>query len=263
MIDAIVRYHQVVGLRGLLSAVKGKAAKTPILLEMRRPGVRFPFYLRVPSTDVSAFEQIFIRQEYGFEVSRPPRTIIDAGANIGLASVYFANRFPAARIIAIEPEASNFEILQRNVLPYGNIVALRAALWHENRRISLVDPALGHWGFMTQAAGDGQQTSGSMVHEVQAWTIDRIMADHGIDHIDILKVDIEGAEREVFGDSSAWLGQVDALIVELHERLKSGCNRSFYNGTGGFDREWWQGEKVYLARSHACLSPQAGARLPQ
>lgn len=258
-----MRYHHVVGLRGLLSAVRGKAAQTPILLEMQRPDARFPFYLRVPSTDVSAFEQIFLRQEYGFEISRPPRTIIDAGANIGLASVYFASRFPAATIIAIEPEASNFAILQKNVLPYGNVVALRAALWHENRKINLVDPALGHWGFMTEAAGEGERQAGEVVHEVQARTLDRIMADHGIDHVDILKVDIEGAEREVFGDPSAWLGKVDALIVELHERLKSGCNRSFYNGTAGFDREWWQGEKVYLARRHACLGPRAGARLPQ
>ncbi|HJW24124.1 MAG TPA: FkbM family methyltransferase [Rhodocyclaceae bacterium] len=249
-------YHHVVGLRGLLSAVKGKTAKTPILLEMKRPDVRHPFYLRVPSTDVSAFEQIFIHQEYDFEVSRPPRVIVDAGANVGLASIYFANRFPDARVIAIEPEASNFEVLQKNVLPYGNIVPLRAALWHENRRINLVDPALGHWGFMTQA-GEGEASLGRMLDQVQGMTIDRIMADHGIDHIDILKIDVEGAEREVFRDPTPWLDQVDALIVELHERLKPGCNRAFYNGTTGFDQEWWQGENVYLARNHGCLTRRA------
>lgn len=249
-------YHHVVGLRGLLSAVKGKTAKVPILLEMKRPDVRHPFYLRVPSTDVSAFEQIFIHQEYDFEVSRPPRTIVDAGANVGLASIYFANRFPDARVVAIEPEASNFEVLQRNVLPYGNIVPLRAALWHENRRINLVDPALGHWGFMTQA-GEGEESLGRMLDQVQGMTIDRIMADHGLDHIDILKIDVEGAEREVFRDPTPWLDQVDALIVELHERLKPGCNRAFYNGTTGFDQEWWQGENVYLARNHGCLTRRA------
>lgn len=249
-------YHHVVGLRGLLSAVKGKTAKVPILLEMKRPDVRHPFYLRVPSTDVSAFEQIFIHQEYDFDVSRSPRTIVDAGANVGLASIYFANRFPDARVIAIEPEASNFEVLQRNVLPYGNIVPLRAALWHENRRINLVDPALGHWGFMTQA-GEGEESLGRMLDQVQGMTIDRIMADHGLDHIDILKIDVEGAEREVFRDPTPWLDQVDALIVELHERLKPGCNRAFYNGTTGFDQEWWQGENVYLARNHGCLTRRA------
>lgn len=253
MLDALMRYQQAVGLRGLLSAVRGKAAGGLIPLEMKRPDVRFPFYLRVPSSDVGAFKQIFIQQEYDFEVSRTPRTIIDAGANIGLASIYFSNRFPAARIIAIEPEESNFEVLQRNVLPYGNITAIRAALWHENRKIDLVDPVMGHWGFMTQS-GDGEESFGTMVHPVQGMTIDRIMEDQGIEHIDILKIDIEGAEREVFQDTSPWLDKVDALVVELHERLKPGCNRSFYNGTPGFEQEWWQGEKVCLARSRACLA---------
>lgn len=253
MLGTVMYYHHVVGLRGLLSAVKGKTVRMPILLEMKRPDVRHPFYLRVPSTDVWVFEQIFIQQEYDFEVARTPGTIIDAGANIGLVSIFLANRFPGARIVAIEPEESNFEVLQKNVLPYGNITALHAALWHENRKISLVDPSLGHWGFMTQDSGDGEESFGEVMHPVQGLTLDRIMKDLGIDHIDILKLDIEGAEREVFKDPSPWLEKVDALIVELHERLKPGCNRSFYNSTVGFDQEWLQGENVYLARDRGCL----------
>ena len=85
-------------------------------------------------------------------------------------------------------------------------------------------------------------------------TVDTLMKEHGIDHIDILKIDIEGAEKEVFRDPSAWIGKVDALIVELHERMKLGCNRSFYNGTNCFDDEWFQGENVYLARNDGCLT---------
>ncbi|MBS1191420.1 MAG: hypothetical protein H6R10_3212 [Rhodocyclaceae bacterium] len=254
MLESVRHYRHAVGLRGLFSAVRGKAARSPILLEIRRRDLRFPCYLRVPSTDVSAFEQIFIQRQYDFAVRDAPGTIVDAGANVGLAAIHFANRFPAARIIAIEPEDGNFEILQRNVRPYGNIIPLRAALWHQNRRISLVDPALGDWGFMTQATDGDEADYGRMVHEVEGMTMDRIMAEQGIDHVDILKVDIEGAEREVFADPSAWIGKVDALIVELHERLKSGCNRSFYNGTRGFDQEWWQGENVFVTRNRACLT---------
>ena len=84
-------------------------------------------------------------------------------------------------------------------------------------------------------------------------TIDTIMEEHRIDFIDILKIDIEGAEREVFGDASLWIGKVDALIVELHEQMKPGCNRSFYNATNGFDEEWHQGENEYLVRRDGCL----------
>jgi hypothetical protein len=83
-----------------------------------------------------------------------------------------------------------------------------------------------------------------------------------IEHIDILKIDIEGAEREVLRDPSAWIGNVDTLIVELHERLKLGCNRSFYNATNGFDDEWIQGENVYVTRSGGCVAPRPRTEQP-
>ena len=222
---AIRRYGRVAGVRGLASAAKGKITRTPALLRIDRPEIRFPLYLRIPSTDVRAFEQIFIKGEYDFEVRKPPLTIVDAGANIGLATIYFSNRFTDAKIIA-----------------------------HENTTINLVDPDSGHWGFMTQARRGNGESLGDFVHEVQGLTVDTIMAEHRIDHIDVLKVDIEGAEREVFSDPSAWIDKVDTLIVELHERLKLGCNRSFYNSTNGFDDEWVQGENVYLARNSGCVA---------
>lgn len=241
-------------MRGLVSAITGSITRNPTLLKIERPDIRHPLFLRAPSTDVRVFEQIFLKREYDFEVKKAPRTIIDAGANIGLASVYFSNKFPDAKIIAVEPERSNFEILERNAAAYDNITPVLAALWHENTTIDLVDPELGKWGFMTQARNGGEEPLGETVHEVQAITVETIMKEHELDRIDILKIDIEGAEREVFSDPTAWIGKVDALIVELHERLKLGCNRSFYNSTNGFDHEWVQGENVYLARSEGCLA---------
>jgi len=116
-----------------------------------------------------------------------------------------------------------------------------------------VDPALGKWAFRTQARDD-EESFGEIIHEVQGMTVDTIMREQGIDHIDVLKIDIEGSEREVFRDPSSWIDKVDTLIVELHERLKLGCNRSFYNGTNGFDDEWVRGENVYLTRSGGCVA---------
>lgn len=251
----IKHYLRTVGIRGLVYAIiKGGITKTPALLQMNRPDIKFPFYLRVPSSDVSTFDQIFIKQEYDFNVKKAPKTIVDAGANIGLASIYFSNKFPDAKIIAIEPEESNLEVLRKNIAPYKNIIPVCGALWHENTKIDLVDPGLGKWGFMAQKQDDVAENYGDIVHEVQGMTIDAIMKSQGIDHIDILKIDIEGAEREIFRCSSSWIGKIDALIIELHERLKSGCNRSFYNGTNGFDNEWLQGENVYLTRNSGCLT---------
>jgi FkbM family methyltransferase len=257
---SIKYYRRVVGVRGVVSAIKAKITKTPTLLKIDRPDIKFPFYLRVLSSDVPSFEQIFIRQNYDFEVKKPLKTIVDAGANIGLASLYFSNKFPDSKIIAIEPEKSNFELLKKNIAPYDNITPICGALWHENKRIKLVDPGTDKWGFMTQAQDNVKETFGEVVHEVQGMTVDTIMREQGIEHIDILKIDIEGAEREVFRDPSSWISKVDALIVELHERMKSGCNRSFYNNTNGFDDEWFQGENVYLTRSEGCLTRRSRER---
>ena len=244
---------KVAGLRGLISAIKGKIATTPVLLEITRPGIQFPIYLRTPSSDIPTYQQIFIRRDYEFTVNRPPKTIVDAGANIGLAAVYFSNQFPEARIIAVEPEASNLEVLRKNIAPYKKITPVAGALWHENVKIDLVDPQLGNWAFMTQDHSDAEKSHGKFVHSVQGMTVEALMEAHGLDHIDILKIDIEGAEREVFGDASAWIEKVDTVIIELHDRMKPGCSRSFYNGTNGFDAEWRQGENLYLTRNKGCV----------
>lgn len=216
---------------------------------VHRQDCRHPFYLRIPSSDVPTYKQVFIDREYDFQVASPPAVIIDAGANIGLAAIYFANRYPSAKIIAIEPEQSNFELLKRNTSAYANITPLQAALWHKNEEIDLIDPGLGNWGFMTEQKDQAGGNSAQARHRVQAMTVDRILAQFGLDRVDILKIDIEGAEKEVFSDTSAWIDRVDSMIVELHERMKTGCNRSFYLGSGGFDQEWMQGENVYLSRN--------------
>ena len=62
-----------------------------------------------------------------------PRVVVDAGANIGLSTVFFANKFPQAKIVAIEPEPSNFAMLRDNVAPYPNVTPVQAALWKEDR----------------------------------------------------------------------------------------------------------------------------------
>lgn len=253
MINALKFYFRLAGASGVVSAIKRKVTRKTTLIKVHKPYTQYPFYLRTGSSDLATFDQIFLKKEYDFNVTTPPNIIVDAGANIGLASLYFSNKFPNTRIIAIEPEESNFELLKINVKPYQNIIPIKAALWHEDKMINLVDPNLGKWGFITQAQDTNQESFGDTVHDVRGMTVDTMMREQGIEHIDILKMDIEGSEREVFRDPSPWIRKIDALIIELHERLKVGCNRSFYNGTNGFDDEWHQGENIYLVRRRGCL----------
>jgi FkbM family methyltransferase len=246
-------YRRFLGTSGALSAAKGKIRNKPELFRVESREIGSPIYLRVPSSDVGVYSQVFLKHEYKFEVNYAPESIVDAGANIGLTSVYLANRFPNARIFAIEPESTNFEILVKNTAPYPNILPIHAALWGESTEINVMDPGLGNWGFMTEAQNGNAISSKPLGQKVQGLTINAILEKYGIERLSILKIDIEGAEMEVFRNSSSWINRIDSLIVELHEHMKSGCNRSFYSATDGFDIEWTQGELVYLTRTQGCL----------
>ena len=250
MIKGLRYYYSMFGISGIFDVIKAKASLSTGLLEIKKEGVRFPFYLRYKTSDIPTYRQVFIDDEYDFIVNTSPKVIIDAGANVGLASIYFANKYPDAKIIAIEPELSNFELLLKNVKKYKNITPLHLALWHKNEEINLVDPGLGKWGFMTENNDSNENSYGDVQHVVQAITVDEIIKDFELDSISVLKIDIEGAEREVFSDTSSWINKVDALIVELHDRMKMGCSRSFYKGTNGFETEWQLGENVYLTKGN-------------
>lgn len=259
-LKVLKRYQRIFGIRGPMGIAKGKLRGRPVLLQTKDFGLKYPVYLRVPSSDVRVFAQIFIRNEYKFDVNRDPDFIIDAGANIGLASIYFANQFPNARILAIEPEKENFEILVKNVKPYPNVQPVLGALWGERTEVEVVDHGLGNWGFMIEASTDSGSSATSSHQKVEGMTVDMILDSHDVQKVCILKLDIEGAELEVFRNSSSWIDRVDSLIIELHEHMKPGCNRSFYSATSGFDIEWSQGEFVYLTRTGGCLRDAENAR---
>src|SRR5437868_4978064 len=94
--------------------------------------LKHPLYLRNIKSDLRIFEQIFMYKEYNIEFPFRPEVIIDLGANVGYASVLFANRFPQAKIIAVEPEDDNFIIAQKNVQSYKNISVIKGAVWNKS-----------------------------------------------------------------------------------------------------------------------------------
>lgn len=236
-------------------AIRAKLLSSTVLYKQTRKDIKHPFYIRIPSTDIPTFEQIFLNQEYDFLVEKQPEVIIDAGANIGLASIYFANKFPDTKIIAIEPEKDNFELLKTNIAPYPNIIPIQAALWGQIGEINLVDSGLGSWAFTTEEKGASSNSTSNLYHKVRAITVDQIIKDYKLTKIDILKIDIEGAEKEVFMSSKSWIDRVDALIIELHEHIKPGCNQSFYNASKSFNNEWQQGENVFLSKGNLLKRP--------
>jgi FkbM family methyltransferase len=182
--------------------------------------------------DMPLFGNILVDHEYDFDVPFPVRTIIDAGANIGLASVYFANTFPTARIIAIEPEVGNFRMLVRNTQAYPNVTPIQMALWKSDGQLSvgLPDPptgASGEWSFVVSNSGSGQT--------VEALTLETITRRFAISFVDILKIDIEGPEKEVF-EACDWANSVGFVMIETHDRFRDGCGAAVDSALVGFSR---------------------------
>ncbi len=233
-------------LRGLLIAAQETTARQPKEISISYYGSKYPIHLRLKTSDMATFVKIFLDREYEIGVAKQPRVIVDAGANIGLASIFYANKYPDARIIALEPEHSNFSLLKKNVAPYANVLAINKALWGENTTLEIVDPGLDKWGFQTHKRKDKGKDAGKI--NIESITVDKLMLDHALDHIDILKIDIEGAEREVFRSAGVWVDKTGMIAIELHDRLKMGCSRAFYNATNNFEFEIRRGENVFVIR---------------
>ena len=231
---------------GVRAFVYERLEGAPKLMVLRVKGVQHPLALRLGSSDMPTLQKVLIECEYELPVHSAPKTIVDAGANVGYSAVYFANRFPDAKIVAIEPERSNFEMLERNLAPFGNVTCLRRALVGTPRTVPIVDAGEGFWAF--RAAGPDDTPRGPVVDEVEGITVLDVMRQFGWDRIDLLKVDIEGSEVEVFDTAQPWIDNVEIAVVELHDRFKRGCSLSFYGATAGFRQEFHKGENVFLVR---------------
>jgi len=200
-------------------------------------------WVRPNTTDLATLLQIYWDREYEFEIARNPGVIIDAGANVGYSTLYFATRYPKARIIAVEPHPENFAVLQKNVAKHPRITPVQAALWHEDTALGLWDPEQGHWGFRVVHADDSEP--GLQIHGV---SIASLMLDHALETIDLLKIDVEGSELEIFEHAAGWIDSVGALVAELHDKYRIGCARAFYNATRDFPYERHIGENILMLR---------------
>ena len=175
-------------------------------------------------------------------------TIIDGGANIGVTALAFAEMFPGATIIAIEPEDENFALLQENTKQNNNIITLNCALASCTGEQVLLDRNTGPWGYCLSKADDAIT---SRRQTVKCRTLDDIVNEYSLDSIDILKLDIEGGEKDVLESSGGWIDLVRVLVAELHDRITPGCSRAFDKATAAFDSIKASGEKQIAYRSDA------------
>lgn len=208
--------------------------------------------MRIDDSDIRVFKQIFVDNEYdSLNLPETANTIVDLGANIGLSALFFLKKYPNAHIIAVEPDTVNFEFMKKNLEDYSNHVALlQAAIWPSDGEVSLVEhdesnEGLGAWGYRTETLTEGAEAS------VSAISIPTLMNQFSMDFIDILKVDIEGAEYELFEkDYESWLDKVGLIIIETHDRFKPNSEAMVRNALNGRFTELPQkGENLFFKKN--------------
>ncbi|WP_168441930.1 FkbM family methyltransferase [Pontiella desulfatans] len=201
--------------------------------------------VRSGSSDLDVVISSLVEDEYGHLDCPNPRIIVDAGANIGTSAISFARKYPHAKVFAIEPENGNYGLLVKNTESYGNVVPIKAAIWGAEGEKFIQNRATGAWGYTIADGVDGAE---SMGQATKCITMPHLMKEYGIETIDILKMDIEGGEKDVLENSSAWIDRVQVMTVELHDYICMGCDRAFYLATRSFNRFERHGEKVTAYR---------------
>lgn len=187
------------------------------------------FCLRGNTVDFDVTNSILRKGEYDIDFGFEPAVIVDAGANIGASTLYFRLRYPNSIIYAIEPEGSNFKLLEKNLASYKNVHTEKCAVWYKNMDLVVSDPGAEKYAFrMDEAGGDGNIISGFTMNELmKRWNLERI---------DLLKMDIEGAEKKLFDMMEIpWIKRVRVLVVELHDTLEPGTMEAFRKAISGID----------------------------
>ena len=176
------------------------------------PNCPQPLVMRRHSTDPAVFTQIFIHEELRIETPEAPKVIIDGGAYVGYSAVFFARQFPNAKIIAIEADYANFQLLQRNCSVFKNVDCLYGALWNKKAYLHIRNPEDPPWAYQIEECAESVQTS------IPSLSIKELINDYNLQTINILKLDIEGAEKFIFhtGAFEDWLPSVRAALIEVH-----------------------------------------------
>ncbi|WP_433974178.1 FkbM family methyltransferase [Tunturiibacter lichenicola] len=207
-------------------------------IQLQLPHLPSPIQLR--RHDLPIFWQIMIMKENDFhslpQASRVSDTykkilsegnrpiIVDCGGHIGLSAVWFASRFPEATLYCIEPDKSNFNLLQQNTAAYPNVICLNGGVWNKPCHLEIQNPLSGSASFQLRELSISD--SAERPNVLRAYTIPEVLQLEEKNRLFLVKMDIEGAEAQVFQEPTPWLAQTAVMIIELHDWLMPGQGTS-------------------------------------
>jgi FkbM family methyltransferase len=256
--------NKIYHVRGLVRTVGFVAAAGILIrrsLRLKRPvtiradGHRI--FVRPTDSDLFVVSQIFGWREY--DIGAKPRqalnqlaaiwrkqgdvpVIVDAGANVGYSALYFADSFPDALVLAIEPDRTSMDMLKFNCAGNERIVPVHAALWSHEKGVNLspVD-ALGSWARSVREGGF-----------TPSRRLDLLLTEISHARLLLIKLDIEGAEREVCSSSQESIRAAPCILIEPHDfKLPgSGCLAPLYSALAGRKMDTLlKGENILLLDS--------------
>lgn len=190
--------------------------------DLKVPNLKHSLFLRANTSDIPAFLDVFLKDEYKIKFTNKPSIVIDGGANIGLFTIKIKNEFPDAKIISIEPDPDNFKLLQKNVSKYDNIFLENSGIWFKDTKLKVYDKFdSGKWGMVVEE----DLVDGS----ISAISMKSLMDKYSLDYIDVLKLDIETSEKQLFSENyEDWLPKVKTIIIELHDWMEKGTSKPFF-----------------------------------
>lgn len=219
----VLTLGSILALRRALVLEKRQRVAYQTAISIRLKTGRRSLVLRPASNDLYTFREVFIEGVYEplrRHVCRG-RTIVDVGANIGLASVFFRQCWPKAEIVCVEPAADNCELLARNLQPdieQGKCRVVRGAAWHRSGTCRFAPLKKGHVNQRHCHEGDEDG------EEVLAYSIGDIVVASQLSFVDVMKIDVEGAETVLFCDDASWLDMVGVLAIEFHGSSRRDSN---------------------------------------
>ncbi|HEX4230001.1 MAG TPA: FkbM family methyltransferase [Bryobacteraceae bacterium] len=234
--ELLNRRRRVVGWKGglHLRALEKRVTRNEIagewpIITINPPGARFNLAMRTgPSSDYLVAEQVFRDRNYAIiEKLRNVRTILDCGANVGYTSAYLLTSYPAARVVAVEPDDGNWRMCAQNLRSYGKRATLiQAAVWGSEKNLAItMDRTDTEWG------REVKEIVSSNNPTVPGITMHRLI-EQCSGSADIVKMDIEWAELNVFSADTSWLSKVRNLVIELHD---DDCKRVFFEAMKSWD----------------------------
>ncbi len=172
-----------------------------------------PFCYRPGTTDLLVLEQVFLDGEYRVEPIAPESIeyIVDLGSNIGVTAMFWAQRYPNAKMVLVEPDPDNFKLLQRNTAAFQDrCVLLNVAVSDKRGETSFFrsDREYGH------SILKGDDSVSEIV--VKTMTVSDVLNAASFPRVDLLKMDIEGGEQIVMPTIGTWKFAPRYLIAELH-----------------------------------------------